>query len=199
MWVYVGSGIGAGIIIDGQVFPGSRGFSGEIGHCSIVAGGPACVCGLKGCLEALASTSAITNAARVAISSGEATTLSEASHLDARAIIHAANAGDAVAERVLRAQGVSVETRSIDKFPRMTDYVVPTGVRIADADRVRLGAYLGEGTTIMHEGFVNFNAGTLGKSMVEGRISAGVVRLRPRLRGPAVEKRQRNRPVCSRA
>ena len=64
---------------------------------------------------------------------------------------------------------------SIDKFPRMTDYVVPSGVRIGDADRVRLGAYLGEGTTVMHEGFVNFNAGTLGKSMVEGRISAGVV------------------------
>ncbi len=64
---------------------------------------------------------------------------------------------------------------SIDKFPRMVDYVIPEGVRIADADRVRLGAYLSSGTTIMHEGFVNFNAGTLGKSMVEGRISAGVV------------------------
>lgn len=64
---------------------------------------------------------------------------------------------------------------SVDKFPRMTDYVVPKGVRIADADRVRLGAHLGEGTTVMHEGFVNFNAGTLGTSMVEGRISAGVV------------------------
>ncbi len=64
---------------------------------------------------------------------------------------------------------------SVDKFPRMVDYVVPSGVRIADASRVRLGAYLGEGTTVMHEGFVNFNAGTLGASMVEGRISAGVV------------------------
>lgn len=63
----------------------------------------------------------------------------------------------------------------VDKFPRMTDYVLPTGVRIADADRVRLGAHLAEGTTVMHEGFVNFNAGTLGTSMVEGRISAGVV------------------------
>jgi 2,3,4,5-tetrahydropyridine-2-carboxylate N-succinyltransferase len=63
----------------------------------------------------------------------------------------------------------------VDKFPRMTDYVVPSGVRIADADRVRLGAYLAPGTTVMHEGFVNFNAGTLGASMVEGRISAGVV------------------------
>jgi 2,3,4,5-tetrahydropyridine-2-carboxylate N-succinyltransferase len=64
---------------------------------------------------------------------------------------------------------------SIDKFPRMADYVVPHGVRIADADRVRLGAYLAPGTTVMHEGFVNFNAGTLGESMVEGRISQGVV------------------------
>jgi len=64
---------------------------------------------------------------------------------------------------------------SVDKFPRMVDYVVPSGVRIADADRVRLGAYLSEGTTVMHEGFVNFNAGTLGTSMVEGRISAGVI------------------------
>jgi 2,3,4,5-tetrahydropyridine-2-carboxylate N-succinyltransferase len=63
----------------------------------------------------------------------------------------------------------------VDKFPRMTDYVVPSGVRIADADRVRLGAHLAAGTTVMHEGFVNFNAGTLGTSMVEGRVSAGVV------------------------
>ena len=63
----------------------------------------------------------------------------------------------------------------VDKFPRMVDYVLPAGVRIADADRVRLGAHLAEGTTVMHEGFVNFNAGTLGTSMVEGRISAGVV------------------------
>ena len=64
---------------------------------------------------------------------------------------------------------------SVDKFPRMVDYVIPSGVRIADADRVRLGAHLASGTTVMHEGFVNFNAGTLGTSMVEGRISAGVV------------------------
>ncbi len=78
------------------------------------------------------------------------------------------------ARGLLRSQGVDVHVHSIDKFPRMTDYVVPTGVRVADADRVRLGAYLGEGTTVMHEGFVNFNAGTLGRSMVEGRISAGV-------------------------
>lgn len=64
---------------------------------------------------------------------------------------------------------------SIDRFPRMTDYVVPSGVRIADADRVRLGAHLAEGTTVMHEGFVNFNAGTLGESMVEGRVTPGVI------------------------
>ncbi|MDT0460097.1 2,3,4,5-tetrahydropyridine-2,6-dicarboxylate N-succinyltransferase [Streptomyces sp. DSM 41527] len=74
-----------------------------------------------------------------------------------------------------RAEGLHLMVTSIDKFPRMTDYVAPAGVRIADADRVRLGAHLAAGTTVMHEGFVNFNAGTLGTSMVEGRISAGVV------------------------
>jgi 2,3,4,5-tetrahydropyridine-2-carboxylate N-succinyltransferase len=74
----------------------------------------------------------------------------------------------------LRARG-HVTVHSIDKFPRMVDYVLPSGVRIGDADRVRLGAHLATGTTVMHEGFVNFNAGTLGASMVEGRISAGVV------------------------
>lgn len=72
-------------------------------------------------------------------------------------------------------RGGRVQVFGIDKFPRMTDYVVPTGVRIGDADRVRLGAHLAPGTTVMHEGFVNFNAGTLGTSMVEGRVSAGVV------------------------
>src|SRR5690606_28226039 len=72
-------------------------------------------------------------------------------------------------------RGRPVTVHGVDKFPRMTDYVVPTGVRIADADRVRLGAHLAAGTTVMHEGFVNFNAGTLGTSMIEGRISAGVV------------------------
>lgn len=69
----------------------------------------------------------------------------------------------------------NLTVHSVDKFPRMIDYVIPEGVRIADGDRVRLGAYLSSGTTVMHEGFVNFNAGTLGKSMVEGRISSGVV------------------------
>lgn len=74
-----------------------------------------------------------------------------------------------------RLNGELLSVNSVDKFPRMTDYVVPKGVRIAHTARVRLGAYIGEGTTIMHEGFVNFNAGTLGTSMIEGRISAGVV------------------------
>ena len=74
-----------------------------------------------------------------------------------------------------RAAGRHLQVYGLDKFPRMTDYVAPTGVRIADADRVRLGAHLAAGTTVMHEGFVNFNAGTLGVSMVEGRIVQGVV------------------------
>ncbi len=74
----------------------------------------------------------------------------------------------------LRARG-AVQVLGVDKFPRMVDYVVPSGVRIGDADRVRLGAHLAGGTTVMHEGFVNYNAGTLGTSMVEGRISQGVV------------------------
>ena len=79
-----------------------------------------------------------------------------------------------VRQRAL-AGGVHLEVRSVDKFPPMLDYVIPSGVRVADAARVRLGAHLAEGTTVMHEGFVNFNAGTLGAAMVEGRISQGVV------------------------
>ncbi len=75
----------------------------------------------------------------------------------------------------LRSTRGQITVFGVDKFPRMVDYVIPTGVRIADADRVRLGAHLASGTTVMHEGFVNFNAGTLGTSMVEGRISAGVI------------------------
>ncbi len=80
-------------------------------------------------------------------------------------------------ERQLQArlEGRVLEVKSIDKFPQMTDYVVPRGVRIADTARVRLGAYVGEGTTVMHEGFINFNAGTEGTSMIEGRVSAGVM------------------------
>ncbi len=78
-------------------------------------------------------------------------------------------------KKILIAAGRTPAVTSVDKFPRMIDYVVPSGVRIADGDRVRLGAYLGKGTTVMHEGFVNFNAGTLGTSMVEGRISSGVL------------------------
>ena len=79
------------------------------------------------------------------------------------------------ARLLARRRGVMFEVTGVDKFPRMTDYVVPTEIRIADADRVRLGAHLAPGTTVMHEGFCNFNAGTLGPCMVEGRISAGVV------------------------
>ena len=81
---------------------------------------------------------------------------------------------DAVREQAL-ARGIHLDVRSVDKFPPMLDFVVPSGVRVADAARVRLGAHLAEGTTVMHEGFVNFNAGTLGPAMVEGRISQGVV------------------------
>lgn len=105
VWVYVGNGVGAGIIIDGQVFAGSRGYSGTIGHCPIVVGGPECVCGMKGCLEALASSSAITSAARRALESGEASALSSAAQLDVRAIIEAAEGGDALAGRVLLEAG----------------------------------------------------------------------------------------------
>ena len=91
------------------------------------------------------------------------------------------SAGPVLPANVARLRGLvapefhHLSVPSIDKFPRMTDYVVPSGVRIADADRVRLGAHLSPGTTVMHEGFVNFNAGTLGESMVEGRITPGVV------------------------
>lgn len=74
-----------------------------------------------------------------------------------------------------RMRGELLEVMAVDKFPKMANYAMPSGVRIADTDRVRLGAYLGEGTTVMHEGFINFNAGTHGSSMVEGRISAGVM------------------------
>ncbi|NJN50540.1 MAG: 2,3,4,5-tetrahydropyridine-2,6-dicarboxylate N-succinyltransferase [Gammaproteobacteria bacterium] len=74
-----------------------------------------------------------------------------------------------------RRRGVPLIVNGVDKFPRMTDYVVPSGVRIADASRIRLGAYLGEGTTVMHEGFINFNAGAMGPNMIEGRISQGVI------------------------
>ena len=74
-----------------------------------------------------------------------------------------------------RSEGRLLSVNSVDKFPKMTDYVVPSGIRIAHTARVRLGAYVGEGTTVMHEGFINFNAGTEGKSMIEGRISAGIM------------------------
>ena len=84
---------------------------------------------------------------------------------------------EGIEKKILLAKSTdqSLEIKSVDKFPSLTDYIIPPGVRIADARRVRLGAYLSEGTTVMHEGFVNFNAGTLGAAMIEGRISAGVL------------------------
>ena len=84
---------------------------------------------------------------------------------------------EALADALLEARirGTHLEVMSVDKFPKMVNYVMPSGVRIADASRIRLGAYLGEGTTVMHEGFVNFNAGAIGPNMVEGRISQGVI------------------------
>jgi N-acetylglucosamine repressor len=102
VWVYVGTGVGAGIVIDGQVFQGHTGFSGEIGHCPVVIDGPECSCGLRGCLEAVASGWAIGRAAEEAVRKGEATLLSSVSgSLDARAVADAARAGDAVAQRIL--------------------------------------------------------------------------------------------------
>ncbi|MGC4090062.1 MAG: ROK family protein [Polyangiaceae bacterium] len=102
VWVYVGTGVGAGIVIDGQVFQGHAGFSGEIGHCPVVADGPVCSCGLRGCLEAVASGWAINRAAQSAVEAGEATLLSETNCArDARSVAEAARAGDAVAQRIL--------------------------------------------------------------------------------------------------
>jgi len=84
---------------------------------------------------------------------------------------------DELAAALIQAQtaGQHLEVMAVDKFPKMTNYVVPSGVRIADASRIRLGAYLGDGTTVMHEGFINFNAGALGPNMIEGRVSQGVI------------------------
>jgi glucokinase-like ROK family protein len=106
VWVYVGTGVGAGIVIDGQVFHGHAGFSGEIGHCPVVADGPMCSCGLRGCLEAVASGWAISRSAEAAASGGEATLLSDPSSArDARSVAEAARAGDAVAQRILNGVG----------------------------------------------------------------------------------------------
>jgi N-acetylglucosamine repressor len=101
VWVYVGSGIGAGIMIDGQLFHGHRGFSGEIGHCPLVSDGPQCSCGLRGCLEVLASGQAIARAADEAVARGEATLLANAERRDALTVANAARAGDEVARRIL--------------------------------------------------------------------------------------------------
>jgi glucokinase-like ROK family protein len=102
VWVYVGTGVGAGIVIDGRVFRGHAGYSGEIGHCPVVLDGPECTCGLRGCLEAVASGWAIRAAAERAVAQGEATLLAEPAYpLDARGVADAARAGDAVAQRIL--------------------------------------------------------------------------------------------------
>jgi glucokinase-like ROK family protein len=109
IWVYVGSGLGAGIVIDGQVFAGTRGFSGEIGHCPVVDAGPECSCGLRGCLETVASGLAIERIAEQAARSTEPTLLSECgSKLDATRVLDAARAGDAVARRILRDVGTNL-------------------------------------------------------------------------------------------
>lgn len=105
VWVYVGHGLGAGIVIDGQLFPGTKGFSGEIGHCPIVEDGPLCSCGLRGCLETLASGRAIERIAAEAVQSGVATKLSEHQSPDASRVFEAARGGDEVAQRILHGVG----------------------------------------------------------------------------------------------
>jgi N-acetylglucosamine repressor len=105
VWAYVDSGVGAGIVIDGHVFSGTQGFSGEIGHCAVVAGGPLCSCGMRGCLETLVSGPAIVRAAEAALASGEQTSLRSATPLDQAAVANAARAGDAVALRIYAAVG----------------------------------------------------------------------------------------------
>ncbi len=105
VWVYVGTGVGAGIMIDGQLFQGHLGYSGEIGHCPVISQGPLCKCGLRGCLEALASGSAIARAAELAVVSGEATLLSTLERRDAAGVAQAARRGDAVALRILAQAG----------------------------------------------------------------------------------------------
>lgn len=100
VWAYVGSGVGAGIVIDGHLFSGTHGFSGEIGHCAVVDGGPECACGMRGCLETLVSGRAIVRAAEAALAQGEATSLSDLALLNAATIADAARAGDSVAKRI---------------------------------------------------------------------------------------------------
>jgi N-acetylglucosamine repressor len=104
-WVHVGSTVGAGIVIDGHVFSGTQGFSGEIGHCLVVANGPVCSCGIRGCLEALVSSSAIVSAASAALEAGEPSSLRDVSPLDLAAVAAAAHAGDALAQRVFTTVG----------------------------------------------------------------------------------------------
>lgn len=105
VWVYVGSGLGAGIMIDGHVFSGTHGFSGEVGHCAVLNGGPLCACGLRGCLETLVSVRAVVHAAEAAVQAGEVTSLRDASPLDEAAVANAARAGDPVAQRIFASVG----------------------------------------------------------------------------------------------
>ncbi|MEO6603464.1 MAG: ROK family protein [Polyangiaceae bacterium] len=105
VWAHVGSCVGAGIVIDGHVFPGTQGFAGEIGHCAVVANGPRCTCGMHGCLEALVSGPAIVRAAQAALDSAEATSLRDVTVLDAIAVAVAARSGDAVAQRIFTTVG----------------------------------------------------------------------------------------------
>ncbi len=105
VWAHVGPGVGAGIMIDGHVFSGTRGFSGEIGHCTVLDAGPQCVCGMRGCLEELVSDRALVRAAQAALSAGEASTLSAVATLDVSAVATAARAGDALAQRIVAEAG----------------------------------------------------------------------------------------------
>lgn len=105
VWAFVGAGFGAGIVIDGHVFSGTQGFSGEIGHCAVVDGGPLCSCGMRGCLETVVSARAIVRAAEAALEQGEATTLRDKAPLDTRAVAAAARAGDSVAQRIFAGVG----------------------------------------------------------------------------------------------
>ena len=100
VWAYVGSGVGAGIVLDGHVFSGTQGFSGEIGHCAVVAEGPLCACGMRGCLETLVSGRAVVRAAEAALEGGEASALRGVAPLDVAAIAAAARSGDALAQRI---------------------------------------------------------------------------------------------------
>ena len=155
VWAYVGSGVGAGIVLDGHVFSGTRGFSGEIGHCAVVADGPVCSCGMRGCLETLVSGRAITRAAEAAVQGGEATALSGASSLDAATVAAAARAGDDVARRIFAGVGehlgvgLSILVNILD--PQMIVLgggVMDAGDLLLEAARASLGRHSLKGAQI---------------------------------------------------